>query len=125
MKNVSLCVAVLFAAVMVAMASVSFAGPDTITYQGCVLKPDGSTVANGAYVMRFGIFDAAEAGHALWTESNSSVQVSGGVFSVTLGAMNPFGSLFSSIRTFGSKWALISIETEALIFGKSTNRVSR
>jgi len=96
MKNVSLCVAVLFAAVMVAMASVSFAGPDTITYQGCVLKPDGSTVANGAYVMRFGIFDAAEAGHALWTESNSSVQVSGGVFSVTLGAMNPFGSLFSS-----------------------------
>jgi hypothetical protein len=61
----------------------------TIHYQGKVSSINGTAVANGAYNMRFKIYDALSAGTLLWTETwNTSTQrvtMTGGLFSVALG----------------------------------------
>jgi len=43
------CAVALLAMVVVVAGSAAYAGPNTITYQGCLLKPDGSPVADGTY----------------------------------------------------------------------------
>jgi photosystem II stability/assembly factor-like uncharacterized protein len=85
-------VAVLFSVA----ASAAWAGPQILSYQAVLQKSGGSPVADGTYLMRFTFFDAAGGNTPLWTETQPSVQVSGGMFSVSLGAGTPFGSLFSA-----------------------------
>lgn len=77
-------------------ASAAWAGPQILSYQAVLQKSAGSPVADGTYLMRFTFFDAAGGNTPLWTETHASVQVTGGMFSVSLGADTPFGSLFSA-----------------------------
>ena len=82
--------------VLASAVSTAWAGPNTITYQGCVMRADGSPVADGAYRMRFRIFDAMTAGTQRWEEIDAAVPVTSGLFSATLGDGTPFGSLFGN-----------------------------
>lgn len=76
-----------------------------INYQGKLLKPDGTPVADGKYQMQFAIYDAQYGGTALWSETNPAVQVTGGLYATMLGSVNPLPpDIFNSTeRYFGLK----------------------
>lgn len=63
--------------------------PGQLNYQGRLTALDGRPVADGAYAFTFSIFDAPSGGTQLWTESQSAVQVTNGIFSVLLGGVTP------------------------------------
>ncbi len=63
-----------------------------INYQGKLQNSGGITIADGNYLMKFSIYDAASGGSRLWTEcgttgtpTSRTVAVANGVFSVMLG----------------------------------------
>src|SRR5579872_2900304 len=64
----------------------------TINFQGKVVNTNGTNVTDGTYSFVFKIYDVSSAGSALWTETQSSVTVTSGVFSVALGSVTAFGS---------------------------------
>ena len=93
LKSVPHSVAV-FAAVtflFAVLCNISFAAaaavPQTIGYQG-TLTSSGSAVT-GSQAMTFRLYDAATGGTLLWTETQPTVSVSGGFFSVALGSVTP------------------------------------
>ncbi|MBN1423775.1 hypothetical protein JXA88_04390, partial [Candidatus Fermentibacteria bacterium] len=59
--------------------------PQVISYQGKVTDAAGTPVADGAYTMRFRIYDAVSAGTLLWDSGAQPVSVTNGIFSVLLG----------------------------------------
>jgi hypothetical protein len=68
--------------------------PHQLNYQGMLTQSDGVTpVADGAYSIRFSIWDDATLGSELWNETQS-VQVSKGLFNVNLGSVTPLGLAF-------------------------------
>ena len=62
--------------------------PETMSYQGVLTDGAGTPVSDGNYSLTFKIYTAASGGTEIWTEAQS-VLVSGGIFSVILGAVNP------------------------------------
>ncbi|MBK8986212.1 MAG: hypothetical protein IPM39_09045 [Chloroflexi bacterium] len=55
-----------------------------ISYQGRLTDP-GGTPLNGAYTMRFVVYNASVAGSALWDSGNLNIAVANGLFNVKLG----------------------------------------
>lgn len=91
---------------LLCMAAIAMAAvPPMINYQGKLLKPDGTPVADGTYAMEFAIYDVPTGGRAIWWEANSNVQVKKGLFSVLLGSVvNLPANVFDSPnRWFGVK----------------------
>ncbi|MFC1982560.1 hypothetical protein ACFLV5_02080 [Chloroflexota bacterium] len=79
--------------------------PSVINYQGTLHNPDtGYPVADGDYTFVFSIYEDETDGVFLWQETQT-VSVSGGLFSVLLGSVNPLNDdLFSdSVRYLGVK----------------------
>lgn len=71
-------------------AAVAYAQvPQTLNYQGLLTDASGSPVADGNYSLTFRIYDAASGGTQLWSETQSSVTVSGGLFRAKLGSITP------------------------------------
>ena len=62
--------------------------PSEINFQGKLLNT-ASVPQNGSFSMIFKIYDSLTGGTQLWSETQSAVSVSNGVFSVQLGAFNP------------------------------------
>src|SRR5512137_25435 len=60
--------------------------PQLINYQGKLTDASGNPIANGSYALTFQIWDASSGGTRLWEETQSSVAVTSGLFSVLLGA---------------------------------------
>lgn len=74
--------------------------PSLINFQGKLLDTNGNP-RNGTYSMTFSIWDAASGGSQLWSETQGSVPVSNGVFSVQLGAVSSIAtSVFSGASTY-------------------------
>jgi len=59
--------------------------PALISYQGYLAAQDGTPVADGDYPLKFAIYDAETGGVKIWEETQNSVNVAGGFFSVLLG----------------------------------------
>jgi hypothetical protein len=59
--------------------------PQVISYQGKVTDSDGAPIADGAYAMRFTIYDVPTGGTYLWYSGVVNAQVTGGIFNVLLG----------------------------------------
>jgi len=98
--------AMALAVVLMVVARMAQAGPGTITYQGSLLRSDGTAV-DGSYAMQFWLYDAATGGIMRWTETESAVEVAGGLFSVTLGDGSPFGTLFT---TYSDLWLQVAVD---------------
>ena len=64
----------------------------TINFQGKVVNKDGTNVADGQYTFVFKLYDAASGGANPWTETQNNVQVTAGVFRVSLGSVTTFAS---------------------------------
>lgn len=64
--------------------------PTTMNFQGRLTDASGNTVANGLYNVKFTIYNASSV--AVWTETRETanrVSVTGGLFNVQLGSVNP------------------------------------
>ncbi len=61
----------------------------TINFQGKVVNKNGTNVADGQYTFVFKIYDAPSGGANPWTETQNNVQVTGGIFRVSLGSTTP------------------------------------
>jgi hypothetical protein len=68
--------------------------PQMITYQGLLTDDAASPVADGSYNLTFRIYDAETGGTELWSETQPSVAVSGGLFKVQLGSVTPLALEF-------------------------------
>ncbi len=64
----------------------------TINFQGKVVNKDGTNVADGQYTFVFKLYDAASGGANPWTETQNNVQVTAGIFRVSLGSTTSFAS---------------------------------
>jgi hypothetical protein len=69
------------------IAATAFAVPQTINYQGYLEDAVGTPV-NATVSMDFAIYNVPTGGTLLWTETQGSVTVTEGAFSVTLGINN-------------------------------------
>ena len=75
--------------------------PRIINYQGLLLGLDKQPIPEGNYDLTFSIYD--EPGNQLWTETHDQVLVSGGLFMVHLGAINPIDLPFDQTYFLGIK----------------------
>lgn len=74
--------------------------PDRINFQGKLLDTN-NVPRNGSYGMTFRVWDAPSGGTEIWTETQGSVSVTNGVFSVQLGASSPLSaSVFDSATRY-------------------------
>ena len=103
LKVFSFAVLVIFTVASYASAQV----PQTLHYQGVLKDAGGTVVADGSYNIIFMIYDVPAGGATLWIETNS-VDVSKGIFNVTLGASSPLNLPFDS-----QYWLAMSVEGEA------------
>ncbi len=70
--------------------------PPTMSYQGVLTDGSGILVTDGAYLLRFNIYDAGTGGNLLWTETQT-VSVVSGRFDVILGSVNPLSLPFDDV----------------------------
>jgi PKD repeat protein len=75
------------------LATAALAVPKTINYQGRLSDFEGVPV-NGTVSMTFAIYNAPTDGELLWSETQPSVTVTDGAFSVALGSVTPFAITF-------------------------------
>jgi hypothetical protein len=95
------------AALFVLRALSAFAAvPHLINYQGMLTNGSG-TPLSGLYDITFKIYDAELAGTQKWTETQSSVSVTNGLFNVILGSSNPLDLDFSQ-----DYWLDITVQGE-------------
>ena len=74
------------------MASTTQSGaPTVISYQG-YLTDDSSQPISGTVDLAFGLYAASSGGSPIWEETQSSVPVDDGYFSVLIGSVNPLSA---------------------------------
>ncbi len=66
------------------------ANPTTMSFQGKVVNANGTNVTDGTYSFLFKFYTVGSGGSAVWTETQSSVTVTAGVFQVNLGSSCSF-----------------------------------
>ncbi len=105
--------AVALACLLAATAPCSSSVPSTMAYQGKLTDSLGQPVADGAYNMRFYLYDNESGGSLLWQEPWSGtepVQVSQGLFDVQLGSSVPLPpGAFT-----GNTWLAVEVNGTAL-----------
>ncbi|MBI5477016.1 MAG: hypothetical protein HY964_09820 [Ignavibacteriales bacterium] len=68
--------------------------PNKISYQGLLTTPLGTPVPDGLYEIKFELFNDLSAGASQWVETQSSINVKQGTFSVLLGSVSPLLGIF-------------------------------
>lgn len=79
--------------------------PAEMSYQG-FLEDGGAPVNDGNATLTFRLFDAASGGSPIWSETHNGVDVTDGVFDVTLGTVNPLNSL----EFYRPLWVEVEVE---------------
>ena len=77
----------------------------TVPYSGQLSDELGQPVADGAYAFGFALYDAAQGGKLLWSETQSGVAVKGGGFTAQLGSVT---ALPDTARA-NSAWLAVSV----------------
>jgi hypothetical protein len=70
-----------------------FASAQTLSIQGVLRNPSGTTVEDGTYSMIFRIYDEEVGGTSLWEETQSSIYIKHGVYIVELGSVTSMSGL--------------------------------
>ncbi|MFZ4857118.1 MAG: putative metal-binding motif-containing protein [Desulfuromonadaceae bacterium] len=80
-------------AALVALATFAFAAiPQTINYQGYMKDTATGVPTSGAVNITFSLYEGASHGTPLWSETHSSVPINNGIYSVSLGSIDPAGN---------------------------------
>ena len=83
--------------------------PTLISYQGLLTDPGtGDPVADGDYSITFALYEVESGGSPIWSETQI-VTVSGGLFNVLLGSVNP---LSASDFSGPDRWLGIQVEAD-------------
>ena len=77
----------------------------TIPYSGRLSDDASQPVADGMYAFMFALYDAADGGNLLWSETQTGAVVKAGAFSVQLGSATP---LSQAART-SQGWLVVSV----------------
>ncbi len=76
----------------------------TLSFQGILKKSNGIAVDDGNYSITFSLYTAETGGTPVWTENQSDVDVTSGIYSVLLGSINPLSNVsFDQIYFLGIK----------------------
>jgi len=75
------------------MTGFIFATDPTLNIQGVLRDSDGQAVADGNYDITFYLYDAETGGSSIWNETHSSIPVTNGVYSTTIGGASSLGNL--------------------------------
>jgi len=59
-----------------------------IAVQGVLRDPQGRTVSDGFYSVKFALYDAPTGGTELWSETQTSLETKNGLFTTKLGKVN-------------------------------------
>lgn len=95
------CLGLVAALLVSGIVSVHAAVSPVLSYQGKLMQPDGTPVPDGRYSILFAIYDVPTGSEPLWSETNPSVQVKGGLFAVMLGSVvNLPANIFDSSDRF-------------------------
>ncbi len=73
----------------------------TLSVQGILKKANGVAVDDGTYSITFRLYTQPTGGTALWSETQSSVEVSSGIYSATLGTVTPLSVAFDQLYYLG------------------------
>ncbi len=65
-----------------------------LSVQGTLQKSTGVSVEDGEYSLTFKLYTTETGGTPVWSETQPNVNVIGGVYSVTLGSVNPLSAAF-------------------------------
>jgi hypothetical protein len=71
-------------------------GANILSIQGTLKKDNGRSVDDGTYPMTFKLYTSATGGTAIWTETQASVRLVGGLYSVSLGSVTPLTPAFDA-----------------------------
>jgi hypothetical protein len=61
----------------------------TLSVQGSIQKSTGAAIDDGDYAITFKFYTSETGGTDIWSETQDPVEIIGGVYSVTLGSVNP------------------------------------
>lgn len=75
----------------------------TLNIQGVLRNSNGTSVDNGIYKLRFSLYTVETGGVAVWSETQDSVVLSGGVYSTALGIKTPLTAAFDQTYYLGVK----------------------
>lgn len=95
MKHIFIFLSVLFTGL------VSLHGQASLVIQGSVQNASGAPVNNGTYSMTFRLYETESGGTPVWSETQTSVAVTGGLYSISLGSVNPLTASFSKVYYLG------------------------
>lgn len=73
----------------------------TLNIQGILKKSDGVAVEDGVYKLTFQLYNVETGGVSLWTEIQPTVAISSGIYSTTLGTINPLALSFNELYYLG------------------------
>ncbi len=73
----------------------------TLSVQGTVQKSTGAAVDDGDYSLTFKLYTTETGGTPVWSETQSQVNIVGGVYSVTLGTVTPLTAAFDQTYYLG------------------------
>ncbi|HPN35413.1 MAG TPA: tail fiber domain-containing protein [bacterium] len=93
--------AILMALAVVCTSSAQI--PRLINFQGFLTDDSGAALADGPYALTFSLYDVDNAGTALWTETQTDVMLSNGLFQVNLGEKVPLTLKFQEAHWLGIK----------------------
>lgn len=102
----------IFALLLFITATLHAEVPQLVNYQGKLMQANGLPVTDGTYSIQFAVYDVPTGGTALWSETNASIQVKSGLFSVLLGSQK---NLPENIFSGSSNFFAIKIGTNAEI----------
>jgi len=86
--------------------------PRMLNYQGYLTDTLGNPITNPSVSMIFAIFDAVSSGTQKWTETQSTVSVNKGIFSVLLGSVTPVPDSVFAAST--NRWLELSVAGQTL-----------
>jgi len=86
--------------------------PRLLNYQGYLTDTLGNPITNPSVSMVFSIYDAASVGNQKWSETQSTISVSKGIFSVLLGSITPIPD--SVFATSTNRWLALTVAGQVL-----------
>lgn len=94
--------------ILIAVQNHSIASvPQLISFQGKLADTSGNPVPDGSHSLTFSIYSVSGGGSPIWSETQPSVPVADGIFSVLLGSVI---SLHDTVFAETSRWLGISVE---------------
>ncbi len=90
-------------------STISATAPNTVNFQGRLTDNGGNPVPDGAYLIKFRIYDDSAAGTTLWDSDFRQIQVTNGLFSYALGDTIP---LPTTVFDDSARWVGIKVSTD-------------